>query len=250
MSKFFATCSGKYVYHPFMIDHIKILSMSEITSNYQHVSSTIPDGIRLIAVSKTKSPEQIMELYNSGQREFGESKIQELLPKVEKLPRDIVWHMIGHLQTNKVKYIAPFVSLIHSVDSFKLLQAINNEAVKNNRVIDCLLQMHIAEEETKYGLSMEEVVEILASAGFSEMKNIRITGLMCMATFTEDREQIRREFRTLKNYFRKIQEQFFSQTPDFTECSMGMSDDYDIAIEEGSTMLRIGSRLFGHRDYN
>jgi PLP dependent protein len=224
--------------------------MSDITGNYQSVRLSVPSGVKLVAVSKTKSPEQIMELYNSGQRDFGESKVQELLPKSEQLPRDIIWHLIGHLQTNKVRYVAPFVSLIHSVDSYKLLNTINNEALKNNRVIDCLLQMHIAEEETKFGLSVEEAVEILSSPGFREMKNIRITGLMCMATFTDDREQIRREFRTLGKIFTQIKEQFFIDAEYFTEKSMGMSDDYDLAIEEGSTMLRIGSLLFGNRKIN
>ena len=223
--------------------------MAHIAENFEHIKKTIPAEVKLVAVSKTKSAEEIMELYNCGHRIFGESKAQELVPKYEELPKDIKWHMIGHLQSNKVKYIAPFVSLIHSVDSFKLLKTVNKEAKKNHRTIDCLLQMHIAEEDTKFGLDMQEVCEILESKEYAQMQNIRITGLMCMATFTEDTEQIKREFRQLHGFFGTIKEKYFSQDPDFRERSMGMSDDYTIAIAEGSTMVRVGSLLFGKRDY-
>jgi PLP dependent protein len=223
--------------------------MSAITENFEKVRSAIPAGVQLVAVSKTKSNEQILDLYHAGQRVFGESKVQELLPKYEQLPRDIQWHMIGHLQSNKVKFIAPFITLIHSVDSYKLLNTINQEAEKNNRIIDCLLQMHIAEEETKFGLDYKEAAEILSSDGYKKMKNIRITGLMCMATFTDDQQQIRREFHALTEFFNIMKEQFFSHDTYFKERSMGMSDDYELAIEQGSTMLRIGSKLFGQRSY-
>lgn len=221
--------------------------MSTVAENYNKIKATIPTETKLVAVSKTKPIEAIREVYECGQREFGESKAQELLPKYEELPKDIKWHMIGHLQSNKVKYIAPYVSLIHSVDSLKLLNAINKEARKNDRIIDCLLQMHIAEEETKFGLSYDEVVEILSSDAYKNMKNIRIVGLMCMATFTDDQQQIRREFKQLVRYFNDIKEAFFKNDDAFREKSMGMSDDYPIAIEEGSTMVRVGSMIFGSR---
>lgn len=221
--------------------------MSTVAENYNKIKATIPTETKLVAVSKTKPIEAIREVYECGQREFGESKAQELLPKYEELPKDIKWHMIGHLQSNKVKYIAPYVSLIHSVDSLKLLNAINKEARKNDRIIDCLLQMHIAEEETKFGLSYDEVVEILSSDAYKNMENIRIVGLMCMATFTDDQQQIRREFKQLVRYFNDIKEAFFKNDDAFREKSMGMSDDYPIAIEEGSTMVRVGSMIFGSR---
>jgi PLP dependent protein len=225
----------------------RIFHMNSITENYREICNAIPAGVRLIAVSKTKPLDQILEVYNTGHRDFGESKVQELNFKHEKLHPDIRWHMIGHLQTNKVKYIAPFVSLIHSVDSLKLLREINKQAAKYNRVIDCLLQMHIAEEETKFGLDDQEAIDLLSSVEFKSMANIRITGLMCMATFTDDTDQIRREFRQLVVYFNLLKERFFSDEPSFCERSMGMSDDYPLAIEEGSTMIRVGSKLFGHR---
>jgi PLP dependent protein len=221
--------------------------MGEIAEKYHALKNQIPAGVKLVAVSKTKSPEQILEVYDCGHRIFGESKAQELVSKYEQLPKDIEWHMIGHLQSNKVKYIAPFVNLIHSVDSLKLLITINKEAHKNNRGIDCLLQMHIAEEETKFGFDINEVHEILSGEEFRKMENVRIIGLMCMATFTEDTRQIQREFKTLIGYFDEVKKRYFSNEESFCEKSMGMSDDYQIAINEGSTMIRVGSLIFGHR---
>lgn len=207
----------------------------------------IPQDVVLVAVSKTKPASLIQEAYDAGQRVFGENKVQELVDKWEVLPKDIEWHLIGHLQSNKVKYIAPFVSLIHSVDSFKLLQEINRQGAKNNRVIPCLLQFHIAQEETKFGLSFEEAEEILQSREFVEMHHISIVGLMGMASFTEDEEQVRDEFRNLNNYFMILKSNYFKYNPDFKVLSMGMSGDYALAIEEGSNMIRVGSSLFGSR---
>ncbi len=208
---------------------------------------TLPASVQLIAVSKTKPNEDIIQAYQAGQLVFGENKVQEMADKYESLPKDIQWHLIGHLQTNKVKYIAPFVTLIHAVDSLKLLKEIDKEAKKNNRVIDCLLQFFIASEETKFGLTFEEATEILESKEFIEMENVRIVGLMGMASFVDDEEQIRDEFRTLYNYFHVIKSHHFKFNADFKELSMGMSGDYAIAIEEGSTMVRIGSSIFGGR---
>lgn len=221
--------------------------MSSIQDNFREIASKLPAGVELVAVSKTKSNEDIMEVYNCGHKIFGESKAQELVPKYESLPKDIQWHMIGHLQSNKVKYIAPFIHLIHSVDSFKLLKAINKEAKKNNRTIECLIQMHIAEEETKYGFDMNELTTALISEDFKQIKHISIRGLMCMATFTDDTEQIRREFRTLKKNFEDLKLGFFKDSNEFNILSMGMSDDYPIAVEEGSNMVRVGSSIFGNR---
>ena len=203
--------------------------------------------VKLIAVSKTKSAEEVMEAYHAGQRVFGENVVQELVEKQEMLPKDIEWHLIGHLQTNKVKYIAPFISLIHSVDSLKLLQEINKQAARNNRVIDCLLQIYIAEEETKYGLAFDEAVELLRSEEFSELKNVRIVGVMAIASNTENQKQIKEEFYELHTFFDGIKKSFFRNEPSFKEISMGMSNDYKIAIQEGSTMVRIGSTIFGKR---
>ena len=211
------------------------------------LKQTLPASVQLIAVSKTKPNEDIIQAYQAGQRVFGENKVQEMVDKFESLPKDIQWHLIGHLQTNKVKYIAPFVTLIHAVDSLKLLKEIDKEAKKNDRVIDCLLQFFIASEETKFGLSFEEATEILESKEFIEMENVRIVGLMGMASFVDDEEQIRDEFRTLYNYFQVIKSHHFKFNADFKELSMGMSGDYAIAIEEGSTMVRIGSSIFGGR---
>jgi PLP dependent protein len=221
--------------------------MGNIAENYSKIHKELPQQVKLIAVSKTKPIDQIMQVYGCGQRLFGESKAQEMLPKFEQLPKDIQWHMIGHLQTNKVKYIAPFVSLIHSVDSFKLLKTINKEAQKNDRVIDCLLQVHIAEEETKFGLDFDELTQLLESDEYHQLKNIRITGLMCMATFTDDQQQIHREFGQMRSWYTQIKEKYFAQDSSFCELSMGMSDDYSIAISEGSTMIRVGSLIFGGR---
>lgn len=204
---------------------------------------------QLVAVSKTKPNEAILELYGQGQRDFGENKAQELTPKYEALPRDIRWHMIGHLQTNKVKYIAPFVHLIHSVDSQKVLKEINKEARKNERVIDCLLQFKIAQEDTKYGFDLPEAEAMLQSEAFQNYEHVRIIGVMGMATFTDDEAQVRREFQKLHGIFEHLKNKHFAGQPHFTEISMGMSDDYKIAIEEGSTMVRIGTLLFGEREY-
>lgn len=204
-------------------------------------------NVKLIAVSKTKTAEEIMEAYQAGQREFGENQVQELLEKQSQLPKDINWHLVGHLQTNKVKSIAPFISLIHSVDSLKLLQEINKQALKNNRVIDCLLQIFIADEDTKFGLDFDEAVELLRSEEFSQLKNIRITGLMGIATNTENPKLISEEFYELKTLFKGLKQSFFRKDDDFKEISMGMSSDYKIAIEQGSTMVRLGSTIFGKR---
>jgi pyridoxal phosphate enzyme (YggS family) len=189
----------------------------------------------------------VLEAYTAGQRAFGENKVQEMVDKYEQLPKDIQWHLIGHLQTNKVKYIAPFVHMIHAVDSLKLLQEIDKQAQKNNRIIPCLLQFHIAQEETKFGLDFTEAEALLQSREFIEMQNVQIAGLMGMASFTEDEEQVRDEFRNLNNYFQIIKSHYFKFNTEFKCLSMGMSGDYRIAIEEGSTMVRIGSTLFGSR---
>ena len=217
-----------------------------IAENLLSIKKTLPEHLTLVAVSKTKPIPNLMEAYNAGQRIFGENKIQEMTEKWEQMPKDIQWHMIGHVQTNKVKYMAEFVSLIHGVDSFKLLKEINKQALKNNRIIDCLLQMHIAEEETKFGLDEEELIAILASSEFKEMKNIRITGLMGMATFTDNQDQIKKEFLLLKSIFDKLQSQR-SENCQLSTLSMGMSGDYKLAIDCGSTMIRIGSSIFGGR---
>lgn len=220
-----------------------------ISERLTRIIQNLPDGVRLAAVSKTHSPEEIMEAYQAGQRCFAENKAQEMAAKYPVLPADIEWHFIGHLQTNKIKYIAPFVAMIHSVDSLRLLQAINREAGKNHRIIPCLLQFHIAGEETKFGLSPEEANTLLKSVEYQEMQNIRIEGVMGMATFTEDWKQVRSEFRELRNIFEQLKRDFFSSDSHFREISMGMSDDYTIAIGEGSTLVRIGSSIFGARNY-
>lgn len=218
-----------------------------IEENLKVVQKEIPKGVTLVAVSKTKPSSDIEKLYNVGQRIFGENKVQELVDKHEVLPKDIQWHLIGHLQTNKVKHIAPFVSLIHSIDSFKLLKEVNKEGKKNDRVIDCLLQFHIAEEDSKFGLSMDEANEILASKEFVEMRNISVVGVMGMATFTDDEFQVSNEFRNLESYFNVLKSHYFKFNESFKEISMGMSGDYKLAIDEGSTMVRVGSSIFGSR---
>ena len=221
--------------------------MDSKSTNLQHVLDTLPDGVQLIAVSKTKPIEAVMELYNAGQRHFGENRVQELVDKYDVLPKDIQWHLIGHLQTNKVKYIAPFVSMIHSIDSFKLLKEVNKQAGKHNRVVDCLLQFHVAEESSKFGLDIRRAREILLDKSFVDMKHVRICGVMGMATFTEDENQIKKEFSELYRIFSDLKWEFFSIADHFKEVSMGMSGDYKMAIDEGSTMVRIGSLLFGPR---
>ena len=201
----------------------------------------------LVAVSKTKPVAQIQAMYDEGQRIFGENRVQELVEKQAVLPKDIEWHQIGHLQTNKVKYIAPFVSLIHAVDSLKLLKEINKQAIKNNRTIDCLLQFHIAEESSKFGFDQKEVETMLTAEEFKQLSNVRIVGVMGMATFTHDKEQVKLEFRHLKDLFDKLKQNHFQKATEFKEISMGMSGDYQLAVTEGSTMVRIGSLLFGGR---
>lgn len=218
-----------------------------IRENLNQLRAALPKNVTLVAVSKTKPVSDLQEAYDAGQRIFGENKVQEMVDKYEQLPKDIEWHLIGHLQTNKVKYVAPFVAMIHAVDSLKLLVEINKQAAKNERVIECLLQFHIAEEESKFGLSFEEAREILESSEFAEMRNISIVGLMGMATFTNDTEQIREEFRTLENYFQIVKSHYFKFNSHFAHISMGMSGDYLIAVEEGSTMVRVGSAIFGTR---
>lgn len=221
-----------------------------IKENLNKVRATVPNNVTLIAVSKTKPVTDLQEAYDAGQRIFGENKALEMRDKHQELPKDIQWHFIGHLQTNKIKYIAPFVSLIHSIDSISLLGAVNKEAVKNNRIIDCLLQFHIAKEETKFGLDIEEAEEILKSDSYKNLNNINIIGVMGMATFTDDVNQIRNEFKSLKNIFNILKERYFQDKESFKEISMGMSDDYPIAIEEGATMVRVGSKIFGARNYS
>ncbi len=220
----------------------------EIGKNITDIIQNLPTGVRLVAVSKTKPNSDILEAYQAGQRIFGENKVQDLAKKYEELPKDIEWHFIGHPQTNKVKYIAPFVSLIHGVDSMKLLKIINKEALKNDRIIKVLLQFHIAQESTKFGLSEDEVDEILSSEEFAELKNLEIVGVMGMASYTDDEIQIRNEFSMLKSIFNMMKNKYFSATESFKEISMGMSNDYPIAIEEGSTLIRVGSKIFGARN--
>ena len=202
---------------------------------------------QLVAVSKTKPNAQLMELYDKGQRVFGENYVQELVDKHATLPKDIEWHFIGHLQSNKVKYITPFVTMIHSVDSFKLLQEIDKQAIKNNRIIKCLLQFHIAEEDTKFGFDTEGVENLVDSNAFAALKNVELCGVMGMATFTDDKTQVQREFQTLKRIFDLLKVNYYSENASFKDISMGMSDDYKLAIAEGSTMVRIGSLIFGKR---
>ena len=217
-----------------------------IQTNLLNIKATLPKQVTLVAVSKTKPVSDLMEAYEAGQRIFGENKIQEMTEKWEQMPKDIQWHMIGHVQTNRVKFMAPFVSLIHGVDSLKLLQEINKQAKKNNRTIDCLLQIYIAEEETKFGLDEEELTSLLTSNEFQELKNIQIVGLMGMATFTANKDQIKKEFLHLKSIF-DTNKNLKSEICNLNTLSMGMSGDYQLAIECGSTMVRIGSSIFGGR---
>lgn len=220
-----------------------------IKNNLHTIKSSLPSHVTLVAVSKTKPVAHLMEAYNAGQRIFGENKIQEMAAKHEEMPKDIEWHMIGHVQTNKVKYMAPFVSLVHGVDSLKLLNEINRQAAKHDRIINCLLQMHIAEEETKFGMDEQELNDLLAYDDFRQMENIKVTGLMGMATFTDDEAQIKKEFTYLKTIFDRLQSQ--PETLNFKPetLSMGMSGDYQFAIDCGSTMVRIGSSIFGQRPH-
>ncbi|BAX78564.1 YggS family pyridoxal phosphate-dependent enzyme [Labilibaculum antarcticum] len=218
-----------------------------ISQNINSILEKIPSNVQLVAVSKTKPKEDIIEAYEGGYRVFGENKPQELAQKYKDLPKDIEWHFIGHLQTNKVKYIAPFVQLIHAVDSIKLLIEINKQAEKNDRVINCLLQFHIAAEETKFGLNLEEAKTLLGSEDFKSLQSIRIVGVMGMATYSNDENLIRKEFRSLAFIFESLKSWFFINKEEFKEISMGMSGDYMLAIKEGSTMIRVGSSIFGSR---
>jgi len=221
----------------------------DIKSNIKAINDTLTAGCKLIAVSKTQPVEKILQAYQTGQRVFGENKAQEMLAKYEALPKDIEWHMIGHLQSNKVKYIAPFVSLIHSVDSVRLLEEINKQGQKINRIIPCLLQMYIANEDAKFGFSQEEVIELLDNYPLS-FHNVRVVGLMGMASFTNNQQQIRAEFRSLKVFFEKIRAKPLPPQVEMKELSIGMSGDYRIGMDEGSTLVRIGTSIFGERNYN
>lgn len=220
-----------------------------IQQNLNNIKETLPEHVTLVAVSKTKPVSDLMEAYNAGQRIFGENKIQEMADKFEQMPKDIEWHMIGHVQTNKVKYMAPFVSLIHGVESFKLLKEVNKQALKHDRVIDCLLQIKIAEEDSKFGMSAKEASDILQSEDFSALKNIKVIGVMGMATFTENTLQIEKEFRLLKSTLEDLKV-LKAGNISLETISMGMSGDYKLAIDCGSTMVRVGSSIFGNRNYN
>lgn len=223
--------------------------MTVIREALRGVKSELPDGVVLVAVSKYHPKEDLIDAYNEGQRDFGENIVQELRTKQEQLPKDIRWHFIGHLQTNKVKYIAPYVSLIHSVDSIKLLHEINRQAQKCNRIIDCLLQIHIAKEQTKFGFSPQECFEALSTIDLKSYPNVRICGIMCMATNTQDINQVHCEFNEASDIFDRLKSIFFSHSDFFSIKSYGMSNDYQIAIEEGSNMVRVGTRIFGPRKY-
>ncbi|NDW11373.1 YggS family pyridoxal phosphate-dependent enzyme [Bacteroides sp. 214] len=220
-----------------------------ITNNLQNVLQELPTGVRLVAVSKFHPNKAIEEAYRAGHRVFGESRAQELRAKHESLPKDIEWHFIGTLQTNKIKYIIPYVSLIHGIDSFHLLSEVNKQAAKVGRTVNCLLQLHIAQEETKSGFSFDECKEMLQCGEWKELTHIRLCGLMGMATYTDSHEQITHEFRSLSNFFTEVKSSWFATEPTFCELSMGMSDDYKLAIHEKSTMVRIGSKIFGAREY-
>nr|WP_302831901.1 YggS family pyridoxal phosphate-dependent enzyme [uncultured Bacteroides sp.] len=220
-----------------------------IAENFKKVLSELPEGVRLVAVSKFHPNEAIEEAYRAGQRVFGESKVQEMTAKYESLPKDIEWHFIGHLQTNKIKFIVPYVSLIHGIDSYKLLTEVNKQAAKVDRTVNCLLQLHIAQEETKFGFSFDECREMLTAGEWKELKNIRICGLMGMATNTENTEQIKAEFCSISNFFKEVKSTWFINEKTFCELSMGMSHDYHEAIAAGSTLVRVGSKIFGERNY-
>ena len=221
----------------------------DIQANLKEVLTSLPAQVKLVAVSKFHPNESIEQAYRAGQRIFGESKVQELTGKYETLPKDIEWHFIGHLQTNKVKYIAPYIAMIHAVDSYKLLAEIEKQAAKNGRVIPCLLEIHIAQEESKYGFTFQECREMLEAGEWKKLTHICIAGLMGMATFTEDETEIKREFDSLKQFFNEIKQNYFADRDTFREISMGMSHDYPLAIEAGSTLVRVGSKIFGERIY-
>ncbi len=220
-----------------------------IQQSIENIRKEIPENVTLIAVSKTKPNEDLMQAYDYGQRIFGENKAQEMKQKHIDLPKDILWHFIGHLQENKIKYIIDYVTMIHSIDSLKLLQQVNKHAAKVNRIVDCLFEIDINNEESKFGLSENEVKDILNSEEFKELNNVRICGVMGIGSITDDREITRKEFKNLKNIFISLKNDFFEDKPYFKEISMGMTHDYDIAIQEGATLIRIGSKIFGARNY-
>lgn len=220
-----------------------------VATNLKKVLADLPEGVRLVAVSKFHPVEELLEAYDAGQRIFGESQVQELQRKVAAMPSDVEWHFIGHLQTNKVKYLAPYVSMIHAVDSLKLLREIDRQAAKNDRVIDVLLELHIAEEETKYGFSPSDCRELLAGGEWRELRHVRICGLMMMATYTDDTTQIRLEMEQAQRLFHELKTNYFAEEPSFCERSWGMSHDYKIALETGATLVRIGTTIFGERVY-
>lgn len=221
-----------------------------IAEQIKRLRSELPEGVSLLAISKYQPIEALQEAYDAGQRMFGENHIQEMAAKAAVLPKDIAWHFTGHVQTNKIKYMASFVSLIHAVDSFRLLREINKHAAKHDRIIDCLLQIHIAQEDTKYGLTVEECRELLATEPWRELTNVHIVGLMAMGSNTDDMEQVRGEFRQMKQLFDELKTTYFADDSSFCQLSEGMTDDYPIAIEEGSTIVRIGSMIFGDRVYH
>ena len=232
-----------------MVYNQTLTLMSSIQAEIQAIRQELPEGVRLVAVSKYHPVGALIEAYEGGQRIFGESKVQEMTQKHEALPKDIEWHFIGHLQKNKVKYIAPYVALIHGIDSYKLLAEVDKQAEKAGRIIPCLLQIHIAQEETKFGFTPDECMAMLDDAAFRSLTHVQIAGLMGMATYTDNQEQIIQEFSTLSSLFRKLKETYFKDEPSFCEISMGMSGDYPLAISQGSTLIRIGSRIFGARQY-
>lgn len=221
----------------------------DIQANLKEVLDQLPEGVRLVAVSKFHPNEAIEEAYKVGQRIFGESREQELSTKYETLPKDIEWHFIGHLQTNKVKYIAPYIAMIHAVDSYKLLTEIDKQAAKHNRVIPCLLEIHIAQEESKYGFTFDTCRQMLEEGGWKQLKHVCIAGVMGMGTNTDDEKEVEKEFRSLADFFQSLKQDYFSQTDSFKEISMGMSHDYQIAIKCGTTLVRVGSKIFGERIY-
>ncbi|MBP6230962.1 MAG: YggS family pyridoxal phosphate-dependent enzyme [Paludibacteraceae bacterium] len=223
--------------------------MTTISRNIEIIQKQLPKQVRLVAVSKYNPSESILEAYRAGQRLFGESQAQEFVPKAQTLPADIEWHFIGHLQTNKVKEVVPYVSVIHAVDSLRLLQEINKQAAKNERIVDCLLQLRIAEEDTKFGMTLPECVQLLTDNAWQDFMHIRICGVMGMATDTDDERQVQREFHTLHEYFQHINMAFFPSACFFKEISMGMTHDYPLAIQEGATLIRVGSGIFGERMY-
>lgn len=230
------------------LGEIKV-AMTDISRNIIRISSELPDYVKLVAVSKFHPTEALEVAYSAGQRIFGESRVQEIQMKHKEMPDDVQWHFIGHLQTNKVRALVPYVSLIHSIDSYKLLKCINDEAKKIGRTINVLLQLHVAKETTKFGFAPEDCLELMESGATSELNNVQICGVMGMATNTDDMSEVRREFKTIKNTFEELKARYFADDDNFCEVSMGMSDDYKIAIEEGSTLVRIGTSIFGEREY-